>query len=215
MIKWISICSDPERNNSGSDLYEMPYERWGHASVVVDQIFYIIGGFDGILLILLGEYRGDFWAFSFKTLKFTQLNVTNGDSNMTQYIRSNHSACYYPKTKSIYLFGGSVGHVQYNDLIIFNTQDNTLIWQELHQEVVPQERTYHAEEIIDDFVFIIGGEGSSGDIQDLWAFDINEEIWILPQIQGRLPKRRFLTCTGIGKKLYLFGGCIKEYKYFE
>ena len=134
---------------------------------------------------------------------------------MTQYIRSNHSACYYPKTKSIYLFAGSVGHVQSNDLIIFNTRDNTLIWQELHQEVVPQERPYHAEEIIDDFVFIIGGEGSSGDIQDLWAFDINEEIWILPQIQGRLPKRRFLTCTGIGKKLYLFGGCIKEYKYFE
>lgn len=82
-------------------------------------------------------------------------------------------------------------------------------------EIKPRERTYHAEEIMGDFVFIVGGESSIGDLQDVWAFDINNKVWILPGVVGIIPKRRFLSCTGINKKLYLFGGCIQEYRLSE
>ncbi len=45
MLKWTTLY---ESGGGKGTAEEAPHERWGHASVVVDQQFYIIGGFDGI-----------------------------------------------------------------------------------------------------------------------------------------------------------------------
>ena len=215
MIKWTSLYSMFDVSSPRFDFGEAPCERWGHASVIVDQTLYIIGGFNNILSFALDTYKGDFWSFSFKTCRFSCIEVNYSDATVKKYKRSNHSASYHPGTQSIYLFGGSVEHTQYNDLIAFHIPTNTLQKVKVKGDTAPRERTYHAEEIMGDLVFIVGGESNVGDLQDIWAFDINTKKWILPEVKGLIPKRRFLSCTGIKGKLYLFGGCVKEYMLSE
>jgi len=163
----------------------------------------------------LGEYRGDFWTFSFLSNQFTCLKVKYENPENSQYIRSNHTACYHSKTNSIYLFGGSVQRDRYNDLNIFHVPTCTLRQQDIFQEIMPRARTYHAAEIIENDMYIIGGESENGDLQDISVYDISKNVWNFPKVTGSLPRRRFLTCTRIEKKLFLFGGCIQDYHHFK
>ncbi len=164
----------------------------------------------------LGEYRGDFWTFSFRTQRFEALKISYPGTGFTTYVRSNHSACYHAKSRCILLFGGSVGRERYNDLHILHVPTRVLRRQDFSGgDLLPRERTYHAGEILGDFMFIVGGESDTGDLQDMSVLDIEHMRWTYPRVEGQFPRRRFLTCTAIGSKLFLFGGCIQDYKFFE
>jgi hypothetical protein len=157
---------------------------------------------------------GDFWTFSFATQSFSRLTI-NYQCAAASYTRSNHTACYHEKTQAIYLFGGSVGRDKYNDLHVLHVPSLTLRLQDVTCEDLPTRRTYHSGEIINDSMFIIGGEGDHGDLQDLSVLDITAMKWLYPAVSGPLPRRRFLTSTAIGERLYLFGGCVQDYQHFE
>eukprot|EP00826_Nyctotherus_ovalis_P014784 TRINITY_DN14148_c0_g9_i1.p1 TRINITY_DN14148_c0_g9~~TRINITY_DN14148_c0_g9_i1.p1 ORF type:complete len:219 (-),score=30.36 TRINITY_DN14148_c0_g9_i1:1428-2084(-) len=218
MMKWISLYSIPGSNSprtGNEDCGEVPCERWGHASVIIGKTLYIISGFNGTLALTLGTYLNDFWTFSFETCRFALLNLRYADPALKKFTRSHHTASYHAKTQSIYLFGGSVNYVQYNDLVVFHVPSCTLGREKVKEGTVPRERTYHAGDIIEDSLLIAGGESNAEDLQDLWVFSINEKVWISPDIEGKIPKRQFLSSTGIDKKLYLFGGCCQKYKLLE
>jgi len=57
MLKWISLYSPPSPQISTQINENVPHQRWGHASLVVDKCLYIIGGFDGIFSIFTSKIR--------------------------------------------------------------------------------------------------------------------------------------------------------------
>ena len=67
-------------------------------------------------------------------------------------------------------------------------------------------------------MIIVGGESiSSGDLNDLWALDLNSMSWIKPDITGleHFCHKRFHTANSIGTKVVTFGGCHSEYVHLN
>lgn len=66
---------------------------------------------------------------------------------------------------------------------------------------------------------IIGGESNNtGDLNDLWALNLEAEIWIKPNIIGNdkfLPKRFHTSNTIRETQIITFGGCYGEYLHMN
>lgn len=66
-------------------------------------------------------------------------------------------------------------------------------------------------------MIVVGGEGVS-DLADLWAFDLDSEIWYKPEIvfHDHFTPKRFHTITSISDtEVVTFGGCHSEYQHMN
>lgn len=79
---------------------------------------------------------------------------------------------------TIYVFGGrDAEHKELNELYSFDTSTNT--WALIPAgNVAPPHRSYHSTVADDWHVYIFGGCGVAGRLNDLWAFDVFEKKWI-------------------------------------
>ncbi|KAK0588777.1 hypothetical protein LWI29_005368 [Acer saccharum] len=81
---------------------------------------------------------------------------------------------------TIYVFGGRDGtHKELNELYSFDTCTNkwTLL-SSVDDDVGPPHRSYHSTAADEQHVYIFGGCGVAGRLNDLWAFDVVDEKWI-------------------------------------
>jgi hypothetical protein len=97
---------------------------------------------------------------------------------------------------SIYLFGGGQSSKRkFNDIIQLKLPDYgskndfgklTLIGRSVNLAnnigesgpLEPSRRTYHAATLLKRFMVVIGGESNqSGDLNDLWTFDLEARVW--------------------------------------
>lgn len=90
----------------------------------------------------------------------------------------------------IYVFGGrDAEHKELNEFYSFDTTTN--IWVLLSSgETGPAHRSFHSTAVDDRHVYIFGGCGFSGRLNDLWAFDTVDQKWILFPLPGENCKGR-------------------------
>ncbi|XP_023642367.1 nitrile-specifier protein 5 [Capsella rubella] len=78
----------------------------------------------------------------------------------------------------IYFFGGrDATHQELNQLYCFNTSTNQ--WKLLSSgETGPQNRSYHSITADSQNVYVFGGCGVEGRLNDLWAYNVVDQKWI-------------------------------------
>ncbi|KAL8150938.1 hypothetical protein V2J09_020746 [Rumex salicifolius] len=79
----------------------------------------------------------------------------------------------------IYVFGGrDVEHKELNELYSFDTRTNE--WTLLYNgnQPGPVHRSYHSIASDDRYVYVFGGCGDAGRLNDLWAYDSVDRAWV-------------------------------------
>ena len=127
----------------------------------------------------------------------------------------------------IYVFGG--GHAQrarFNDTIQIAFDDSgkksgstvsvaKVVLRE--NSPVPSARTYHASCLLGKYMIIVGGEANS-DLRDVWALDLEERVWLKPEITfcDTYTPKRFHSVSAIDDhRIVTFGGCHSEYVHLN
>uniref|UniRef100_A0A2P2L768 Nitrile-specifier protein 5-like n=2 Tax=Rhizophora mucronata TaxID=61149 RepID=A0A2P2L768_RHIMU len=91
---------------------------------------------------------------------------------------------------TIYVFGGrDAAHKELNELYSFDTSTNK--WTLVSSgDDGPASRSYHSTTSDDRHVYIFGGCGIAGRLNDLWAYDVVEQKWIKNPTPGYSLKGR-------------------------
>jgi len=80
---------------------------------------------------------------------------------------------------------------------------------------IPPPRTYLAGDVIQDYMFIVGGEVIA-DVNDIFALNLSSNQWSNIKVNGcEVPIRRFHSLSAIGTQLFMVAGCMKEYIQFK
>lgn len=109
--------------------------------------------------------------------------------------------------KTIYVFGGrDATHKELNELYSFDTSTNQ--WTLLSNgDAGPPHRSYHSTASDDRHVYIFGGCGVAGRLNDLWEYDVIEQKWIKHPTPGDNCKGRGGTGLAVaqGKIWVVYG----------
>ncbi|KAG5855561.1 hypothetical protein ANANG_G00050350 [Anguilla anguilla] len=206
-LSWMKL--PPVRTSGREQAREVPYMRYGHTAVLMDDTVYIWGGrndTEGACNVL--------YAFDIGTHKW----FTPAVSGMVPGARDGHSACVLGKT--MYIFGGyeQLADCFSNDIHRLDT--TTMAWSLVNARGTPARwRDFHSATIIGTkmFVFrrqggplyIFGGYNARLDrhYNDLWKFNPESFSWkkVDPRGKGPCPRRRQCCCM-VGDKIILFGG---------
>ena len=88
------------------------------------------------------------------------------------------------------------------------------IWEDVEHEPAPEERTYHASELMYPYLVVFGGEGVC-DMDDLWVFNFLTLSWKEIHIDQEKPKpcaRRFHSSALINNQFLIIAGCHGKYR---
>ena len=146
----------------------------------------------------------------------------NRDPQIAPLSRSGHTLTQF--SGKIILFGGTTNGIEdpnikrvgpSNDLWLLDIfQKNTYGWQKITPKgEIPCPRTNHTATTVkkngrDDFIFIFGGMGEKGKLEDSYRFDYSETKFSKIEIkEGPVPAPRanHSACCYEGK-VYIFGG---------
>ncbi|KAA8526623.1 hypothetical protein F0562_008174 [Nyssa sinensis] len=91
---------------------------------------------------------------------------------------------------TIYVFGGrDAMHKELNELYSFDTCTNK--WTLISSgDAGPANRSYHSTTADDRRVYVFGGCGVDGRLNDLWAFDVVDQKWVRFPVPGENLKGR-------------------------
>ncbi|GAV68461.1 Kelch_1 domain-containing protein/Kelch_3 domain-containing protein/Kelch_4 domain-containing protein, partial [Cephalotus follicularis] len=159
---WVKL----EQNGSG------PGARSSHAIAIVGQKAYVFGG----------EYwprvpvDNKLHVFDLQTLTWSVADAT-GDIPPSRV-----GVTMAVVGENIYVFGGrDATHKELNEFYSFDTCTNK--WTLLSSgDDGPPHRSYHSMTTDDRYVYVFGGCGDLGRLNDLWAFDVVDKRW------GKYPK---------------------------
>ncbi len=135
-----------------------------------------------ITAIFLTLFMGDLTAQDWQSL-----NPPNAPSP-----REGHSMVTTPEGK-VLLFGGGVPEQDlFNDLFVFEQND----WNEITPvNDPPPARMEHEAWISGDKMYIYGGLGENGPLDDMWTYDLYLNRWDQPSIPGNRPSARHGQAT--------------------
>ncbi|CAN6448405.1 unnamed protein product [Victoria cruziana] len=111
---------------------------------------------------------------------------------------------------TIYVFGGrDADHSELNELYSFDTMTNQ--WKLLSSgQTGPEHRSYHSMTADDQSVYVFGGCGVRGRLNDLWSYDTKYGRWISYPAPGNACKPRggpgLAVCGGKVWVVYGFSG---------
>ncbi|KAK1431092.1 hypothetical protein QVD17_14316 [Tagetes erecta] len=109
--------------------------------------------------------------------------------------------------QTIYVFGGrNAKHVELNELHSFDTCTNK--WTLLSTgDTGPTQRSYHSITTDDHHVYIFGGCGVAGRLNDLWAFNVDDKTWAKFPLPGdNLKGRGGPGLVAVGGKIWVVYG---------
>ncbi|XP_029448645.1 kelch domain-containing protein 3 isoform X3 [Rhinatrema bivittatum] len=232
-LRWMKL---PAVRSSGWDpLKEVPYMRYGHTAVLIDDLIYIWGGrndMEGACNVL--------YAFDVTSHKWFTPKV----SGTIPGARDGHSACVLEK--SMYVFGGyeQLADCFSNDIHKLDT--STMMWTLISAKMLlsfqgmpARWRDFHSATIIGTKMYVFGGRAdrfgpfhSNHEIycNKIKVFDTDTNCWldsppmqqlpegrrshsassfswkkVEPKGKGPCPRRRQCCCM-VGDKIILFGG---------
>ncbi|XP_078255008.1 kelch domain-containing protein 3 isoform X2 [Rhinoraja longicauda] len=231
-LRWMKL--PPFRSERKDQSPQVPYMRYGHTAVLVDDAIYVWGGrndTEGACNVL---YAFDIHSHSWSTPKV---------HGSIPGARDGHSACALGKSMFIfggyeqlgiparwrdfhsatvlgsrmYVFGGradrfgpfhSNNEIYCNRIEVFDTETNH--WLELPAaQFLPEGRRSHSAFAYNSELYIFGGYNARLDwhFNDLWKYNPETATWLKvePKGKGPCPRRRQCCCM-VGDKVVLFGG---------
>lgn len=168
--KWIKL----DQKGTG------PGARSSHAITIVGQKAYAFGG----ELKPRVPVDSNLYVFDLNDLTWSVVNAT-GDIPPPRVGVTMASI-----GETIYVFGGRDStHKELNELYSFNTCTNK--WTILSSgDTGPAHRSYHSITADDRRVYIFGGCGNAGRLNDLWAYDVVDQVWLKFPVPGENCKGR-------------------------
>ncbi|XP_064365920.1 kelch domain-containing protein 3 [Dromaius novaehollandiae] len=203
-LRWIKL--PPVWTNSRDHVREVPYMRYGHSAVLIDDTIYIWGGrndTEGACNVL--------YAFDVNTHKWFTPKV----SGMVPGARDGHSACVL--AKSMFIFGGyeQLADCFSNDIHKLDT--TSMMWTLISAKGTPARwRDFHSATIIGTKMYVFGGRAdrfgpfhSNNEIycNRIKVFDTETNSWLDSPPTPVLPEgRRSHSAFSYNGELYVFGG---------
>ncbi|KAM4679187.1 kelch domain-containing protein 3 isoform 2-T3 [Amazona ochrocephala] len=203
-LRWIKL--PPVWTNSRDQVREVPYMRYGHSAVLIDDTVYIWGGrndTEGACNVL--------YAFDVNTHKWFTPKV----SGMVPGARDGHSACVL--AKSMFIFGGyeQLADCFSNDIHKLDTTN--MMWTLISAKGTPARwRDFHSATIIGTKMYVFGGRAdrfgpfhSNNEIycNRIQVFDTETNSWLDSPSTPVLPEgRRSHSAFSYNGELYVFGG---------
>lgn len=176
-----------------------------HASVVIDDRMYLIGGYAGQY-----GYCMDIIVYDFITGKF-YIEESSGHRPMK---RSGHTIIEYKR--NIYVFGGWDGNVTNNDFFKYNTEKKT--WKKVKKKrgKKPSARRSHCAVRHENKMYVFGGfDGVGFSESEMHCFDFTKEKWSVVKTRGTRPSARSRARMVVyHNKLAVIGGWNKK-KHFN
>ncbi|XP_039087086.1 kelch domain-containing protein 3 isoform X2 [Hyaena hyaena] len=184
----------------------VPYMRYGHSTVLIDDTVFLWGGrndTEGACNVL--------YAFDVNTHKWSTPRV----SGTVPGARDGHSACVLGKT--MYIFGGyeQLADCFSNDIHKLDT--STMMWTLICTKGNPARwRDFHSATMLGSHMYVFGGRAdrfgpfhSNNEIycNRIRVFDTRTEAWLdCPQTPVLPEGRRSHSAFGYNGELYIFGG---------
>ncbi|XP_036763158.2 kelch domain-containing protein 3 isoform X5 [Manis pentadactyla] len=184
----------------------VPYMRYGHSTVLIDDTVFLWGGrndTEGACNVL--------YAFDVNTHKWSTPRV----SGTVPGARDGHSACVLGKT--MYIFGGyeQLADCFSNDIHKLDT--STMTWSLICTKGNPARwRDFHSATMLGSHMYVFGGRAdrfgpfhSNNEIycNRIRVFDTRTEAWLDCPPTPVLPEgRRSHSAFGYNGELYIFGG---------
>ncbi|XP_043860103.1 kelch domain-containing protein 3 isoform X3 [Dromiciops gliroides] len=201
-LRWTKL---PPMRSSGQ-AGEVPYMRYGHSAVLIDDTVYLWGGrndTEGACNVLYG--------FDINTHKWFTPKV----SGTVPGARDGHSACVLGK--NMYVFGGyeQLADCFSNDIHKLDTSSMT--WTLISAKGTPARwRDFHSATMLGNRMYVFGGRAdrfgpfhSNNEIycNRIRIFDTRAEAWLECPSTPLLPEgRRSHSAFGYNGELYIFGG---------
>jgi len=162
------------------DIYDnSPAPRVGHASTLCGNAYVIFGG--DTVTNEAGEIDNDLYLFNMNSHAWT-IPKPIGKKPSGRYGHSIGVIAITNYDSKLYLYGGQLDDVVYNDLCVFNLSsfrrpDVHWEWISPKDNVRPPPLTNHSMDIYDNKLWIFGGSTGKKLSNDLWNFDPLLERW--------------------------------------
>ncbi|XP_036908903.1 kelch domain-containing protein 3 isoform X3 [Sturnira hondurensis] len=203
-LRWTKL--PPVRPTIRGHAPVVPYMRYGHSTVLIDDTVFLWGGrndTEGACNVL--------YAFDVNTHKWSTPRV----SGTVPGARDGHSACVLGKT--MYIFGGyeQLADCFSNDIHKLDT--STMTWTLICTKGNPARwRDFHSATMLGSHMYVFGGRAdrfgpfhSNNEIycNRIRVFDTRTEAWLDCPPTPVLPEgRRSHSAFGYNGELYIFGG---------
>src|SRR5439155_86351 len=150
---------------------------------------------------LNGKYFDDTWAYDFNANKWT-----NKDPFPKPPMRYCHATAYDAQSDRVILFGGDLAGGLFNDTWAYDF--NTNAWTNLDPPAKPPVRYEHAMayDSGSDRLIMFGGAGSSGYLNDTWAYDFNKNTWTNASASPSARYSHAMVYDSQTDRAILFGG---------
>lgn len=105
----------------------------------------------------------------------------------------------------MYIFGG-VYRGFMNDMYAFHLK--TGVWKKIEMSGnIPSARSTHTAVVMNESMFIFGGERKPAYFNDLYCYEFTTKEWKIVNVSGDIPpKRRFHTSVLYNQGMLVFGG---------
>lgn len=199
--RW-SVLKTPDP--SSVQYYEIPYQRYGHTAVVLNDLVYVWGG------------RNDdtacnvLFCFDTNSLLWTKPKVFG----KIPAARDGHSACVI--NNSMYIFGGYEEHTDQFSQDVHKLDLKSMEWSYVRTKGEPPSyRDFHSATAINNYMYIFGGRGNTGPYHtrdevycdQVIFLDTQTMSWIRPEVKGYRPLgRRSHSAYCYKGQLFIFGG---------
>jgi len=190
---------------------DIPEPLSDHSGVLVEDNFYLFGGESEF-----GETKNTLYKLNLITFIWEKKNFP-----LTTIIElSNHTCSYYKENKSLVIFGGYNNGKYVYDIYTYKIKEEewNKIEIDLNSKNVPEGRIKHSANIIDDYMYVYGGQNVDGNyLSDLWKFDLLNSKWQQIIYNNLSPDDIPLGRSGHSSiynskdhSLYIFGGKVSH-----
>ncbi|XP_065558982.1 rab9 effector protein with kelch motifs-like isoform X2 [Artemia franciscana] len=193
---WFQLSEESQAILSSSRESKLPPNRWNHATAVLKNSIYLFGGRNSERIF------ADLWKLSLDTVSWEEILPSSKKPTALH----DHSMVAW--NNSLYVFGG--GYLTFGPgcLWIFSTEKQHWRLVKVSNSSWPHGRRAHAATIHKDVMYVFGGyQDLRGPLNDLWLFDLHNEVWSQILTAGECPSPRqchlFLVS---GFNLYIHGG---------
>ncbi|XP_055745607.1 kelch domain-containing protein 3-like [Salvelinus fontinalis] len=203
-LRWMKL--PPVRTGGREHARDVPYMRYGHTAVLLEDTIYIWGGrndTEGACNVL--------YAFDINNHRWFTPKI----SGTVPGARDGHSACILGK--AMYIFGGyeQLADCFSNDIHKLDT--TTMAWSLINARGTPARwRDFHSATIVGTKMFVFGGRAdrfgpfhSNNEIycNKIKVFDTETNSWLNTATTQLLPEgRRSHSAFSYNGELYIFGG---------
>ncbi|CCH46472.1 Kelch repeat-containing protein 1 [Wickerhamomyces ciferrii] len=192
ILKPDSLDGEPKNFQSFQiDIFDnSPAPRVGHASTLCGNAYVIFGG--DTVTNEFGEIDNDLYLFNMNSHAWT-IPSPVGKRPSGRYGHSIGVIAITNFDSKVYLYGGQLDDVIFNDLCVFNLSsfrrpDVHWEWINPKDNIRPPPLTNHSMDVYDNKLWIFGGSNGKKLNNEIWCFDPELERWDQIKTLGQLPK---------------------------